>query len=82
VEITADALSRIERLEDMLIELGFREVRVRYHAELARIEVEPESIERLAAAEVRDRIVQAARREGFLYVTLDLQGYRRGSLNP
>lgn len=82
VEITVDALSRIERLEDFLINMGFSQVRVRYHIDLVRIEVEPDSIERFSAGETRDRIVQAARREGFRYVTLDLQGYRRGSLNP
>jgi uncharacterized protein len=82
VEITADALSRIERLEEVLLHMGFGQVRVRYHIDLVRIEVEPGSIERFSAGDVRDRIVQAARREGFRYVTLDLQGYRRGSLNP
>ena len=82
LEITADALSRVERLEDTLMDMGFRQVRVRYHKHLARIEVEPESVGRFADPKVRDRIVQAARREGFRYVTLDLQGYRRGSLNP
>jgi len=82
VEITAEALSRIERLEDTLIDMGFKQVRVRHHTDLVRIEVEPDGIERFISAEVRDSIVQAARREGFRYVTLDLQGYRRGSLNP
>lgn len=82
VEITPEALARVERLEDAVIEMGFTQVRVRYHGDLVRIEVEPESIGRLLEAEARDRIVQAARREGFRFVTLDLQGYRRGSLNP
>ena len=82
VEITVDALSSVERLEDALIEMGFSQVRVRYHIDLVRIEVEPHSIGRASAGDLRDRIVQAARREGFRFVTLDLQGYRRGSLNP
>jgi uncharacterized protein len=82
VEITAEALAAVERLEDVMIEMGFSRVRVRYHVDLVRIEVDPEDIERVAAGRVRDRIVQAARREGFRFVTLDLQGYRRGSLNP
>jgi uncharacterized protein len=82
VEITADALAAVERLEDALIGMGFSQVRVRYHGDLVRIEVEPESIGRFSAADIRDRVVQAARREGFRFVTLDLQGYRRGSLNP
>jgi uncharacterized protein len=82
VEITAGALSSIERLEDLLQAMGFGLVRVRYHVDLVRIEVDPGMIGRFSEPEVRDRIVQAARREGFRFVTLDLQGYRRGSLNP
>lgn len=82
VEITADALGRVERLEDILTEMGFSQVRVRYHVDLVRIEVEPEGLRRFCDTGLRDSIIQAARREGFRYVTLDLQGYRRGSLNP
>jgi uncharacterized protein len=82
VKITPDALARVERLEDTLIGMGFSQVRVRYHVDLVRIEVEPNGIARFCDPAVRDNIIQAARREGFRYVTLDLQGYRRGSLNP
>jgi uncharacterized protein len=82
VEITAEALRRVERLEDTLMGMGFTQVRVRCHADLVRLEVEPRSIARLCDPAVRDTVVQAARREGFRYVTIDLQGYRRGSLNP
>ena len=82
VEITVGALRSVERLEDALIAMGFSQVRVRYHIDLVRIEVEPDSIGRASAGDLRDRIVQAAKREGFRFVTLDLQGYRRGSLNP
>ena len=81
-EITANALARIERLEESLLRMGFSQVRVRYYGDLVRIEVEPESVGRFCDAGLRDAVVQAARREGFRYVTLDLQGYRRGSLNP
>jgi uncharacterized protein len=82
VEITADALARVERLEGTLKAMGFSQVRVRYHVDLVRIEVEPGGLKRFCDDALRDNIIQAARREGFRYVTLDLQGYRRGSLNP
>jgi uncharacterized protein len=81
-EITRDALAKIERLEDALRRLGFRQVRARHHGDILRIEVEAEAVELAATPDRRDRIVQAARREGFRYVTLDLRGYRMGSLNP
>jgi uncharacterized protein len=81
-EITAGALARIERLEDLLISLGFRQVRARYHGALVRFEVEPGLLAEALSPDIRDRIVQAARREGFRFVALDLQGYRMGSLNP
>lgn len=77
--ITTEKLGRIERAEDFLRDAGFRQVRVRIHGDTARIEVEPD---RLAdALEVRGRIVDALRGFGFSYVSLDLQGYRTGSLN-
>ena len=72
----------MERLEDVLHGLGFRQVRARYHGDLVRIEVERGRLEEAVCPETRDRIVQAARREGFRFVALDLQGYRTGSLNP
>jgi uncharacterized protein len=81
-EITEDALGRVERLEDMLLGLGLKRVRARYHGDIIRIEIEPERIETITGPDVRDKIIQAARREGFRFVTLDLQGYRMGSLNP
>jgi uncharacterized protein len=74
-------LRQIERGEKFLRELGFREVRLRHHDKIARIEVGPEEIDRLTLPETRDRIVQYIRSIGFLYVTVDLAGYRRGSLN-
>jgi uncharacterized protein len=82
IGITREALARIERMEDMLHELGFSQVRARFHGDLVRIEVEPAKIELASGPEMRDKIVQAGRREGFRFVTLDLQGYRMGSFNP
>ncbi len=81
-EITREALGRVERMEDGLRDLGFRQVRARYHGDILRIEVEKPDVERAAAPEMRDKIVQMARREGFRFVTLDLQGFRSGVFNP
>jgi uncharacterized protein len=81
-EITREALARVERIEEVILDLGFSQVRARCHGDLLRIELEPEGLARAASPEVRDRLVEAARREGFRYVTLDLGGYRTGSFNP
>jgi uncharacterized protein len=81
-EITREALARVERIEEVILDLGFFQVRARCHGDLLRIELEPEGLARAASPEVRDRLVEAARREGFRYVTLDLGGYRTGSFNP
>jgi len=82
VEITAEALGKVERIEDGLRDLGFRQVRARYHGDLLRIELEKSDLETAARPETRDKIVQMARREGFRFVTLDLQGFRSGVFNP
>jgi uncharacterized protein len=82
VEITASGLGRVGGREEMGGERGFRQVRARYHGDLVRLEVDPDRVDMICRGAARDRIVQAARREGFRYVTVDLQGYRRGSLNP
>jgi uncharacterized protein len=81
-EITREALARVERMEQGLRHLGFRQVRARYHGDLLRIEVEKPDIEKAARPEMRDKIVQMARREGFRFVTLDLMGFRSGVFNP
>jgi pyridinium-3,5-biscarboxylic acid mononucleotide sulfurtransferase len=77
--IEADVLERIERSEEFLRSLGIRQVRVRYHGHVARIEVPEEDLDRVMAS--RDAISDALKRIGFLYVTLDLKGYRTGSMN-
>jgi len=79
--ITEGALRRIEQSERFLRELGFVVVRVRSHGMLARIEVAPAEVERLAEASVRQAVVARLKEAGFQYVTLDLQGYRTGSMN-
>jgi uncharacterized protein len=62
-------------------DLGFRQVRVRSHGDLARIEVEPERVHELASPPARDRALEALKALGFVHVTVDLRGYRTGSLN-
>jgi uncharacterized protein len=79
--ITPEGLARVEEAETFLGELGFGDLRVRDHGGIARIEVEPTEIVRLAQPEVRERITFRFKELGYTYVTLDLEGYRRGSLN-
>lgn len=78
--LSAEKLKMVEQAEDYLRSLGFHEVRVRCHGSLARIEVNPKEIA-LIAAGFRQSIQQKLQAIGFTYVTLDLQGYRTGSLN-
>ncbi len=80
-EITEEKLRMIDHAEQFLIELGFFAERVRLHGKIARIEVPPEDIQRLASEEVREPVYAEFRRLGFLFVTLDLKGYRTGSMN-
>jgi uncharacterized protein len=79
--ITAERLAQIATAERFLRELGFRELRVRFHDRIARLEVPPEAMPRLLAPDVREAVVTEFRRLGFTYVALDLQGFRSGSLN-
>lgn len=71
----------IDRAEQILIENGFLEERVRMHGNIARIEVPPSDIPRLAADGIREEVYEAFRELGFLFVTLDFKGYRLGSMN-
>lgn len=80
-EITEKKLHMIDRAEQFLIEHGFFEERVRMHGNIARIEVPPLDITRLAADGVREEVYEELRKIGFLFVTLDLKGYRLGSMN-
>ncbi|MGZ3602325.1 MAG: ATP-dependent sacrificial sulfur transferase LarE [Ktedonobacterales bacterium] len=79
--VTAEALAQIGRAERALRKLGFRQVRVRHHDKVARIEIDPAEFPRLLDAGLREQIVRDVRAAGYPYVTLDLQGYRTGSLN-
>lgn len=79
--VTMENLSRIERAESILREFGFRQIRVRSHGELARIEIAPDELPRALDMEVAEALAKRIREIGFNYVTLDLEGYRQGSLN-
>lgn len=79
--ITKDKLDMVDRAEQMMMDMGFRQVRVRIHGTLARIEVESAELSRLMEESVRHQIAGALREYGFSYVTVDLQGYRTGSMN-
>ncbi len=79
--ITREKLSMVERAEQFLIERGFQQMRVRMHGDLARIEVPEEEIVRLAEPGLREEIVNELSALGFSYVTLDLKGFRSGSMN-
>jgi len=81
VEVTPERLDRIARAEAFVRALGVRELRVRDHGDLARIEVPPEELARLASPDVRARLAANLRELGFVYVTLDLEGFRSGSMN-
>ena len=79
VRVTPEGLARVDKAEEALRELGFGVLRVRDHGDLARIELEPDEIER--AGGLRSEIAIALRALGFKYVTVDLEGFRSGSLN-
>ena len=79
--ITPEGLARVAAGERVLRRLGFGECRVRYHDTMARIEVPADLLPRIVAPEVRAELVRELRQLGFLYVTVDLQGFRSGSLN-
>jgi uncharacterized protein len=79
--VTPENLSQIEQAEDALHALGFPQVRVRHHGDLARIEIAREDLPRALSVAVLDRITAALKPLGFLYITLDTQGYRSGSMN-
>jgi pyridinium-3,5-biscarboxylic acid mononucleotide sulfurtransferase len=77
--ITIEILKQVDRAERALRQLGFEDLRVRHHDKLARIEVDPLLIDRALTA--REEIIEAVKSAGYVYVTLDLQGLRHGSMN-
>ena len=81
IRIEPTLLKRLDSAEQFLRGMGFRQVRIRHHGTIARIEVEPEEICRLAFPEVRRQVAEKLKDLGYLYPVLDLDGYRTGSLN-
>lgn len=80
--VTIERLSRVEKAEAVLRSLGFVEFRVRLHDELARIEIAKAEMPRMADPSTIDAVCQKFAKIGFRYITLDLQGFRSGSMNP
>lgn len=79
--VTAETIKRIEEAEERVRALGFRQFRVRYHGEMARIEIDRTEMAAALTLDMCDRLHEAVRAAGFQYATLDLKGYRQGSLN-
>ena len=79
--VTIERLSKVDRGEEILREFGFREFRVRHHDQLVRLEISPAEMDRVLRKELIDELAKRFRELGFKYVTLDLHGYRSGSLN-
>jgi uncharacterized protein len=80
-EITPDRLRQVDEFEEGLRGLGFRQLRVRYHGEVARLELDVEAMARVLAPGVREAVVTLGRRLGFTFVALDLAGFASGSMN-
>lgn len=80
-EVTPEALRVIERGEDALRELGFRQFRVRHHGEIVRIEIARDEMPRALSEEMAHEFTAIFKQLGFKFVTLDLEGFRSGSMN-
>ena len=81
LEVTEQRLKQVDQAEGVLRSLGFVEFRVRHHDKIARIEVRPQDVAKLVAEPVRSKVVENLKRLGFQFITMDLQGFRSGSLN-
>lgn len=81
-EINESMLRMIENAENFIFDLGFPGTRVRVHGDLARIECTPGYLEKIMQKQIREQIINGLRNIGFRYISLDLEGYRTGSLNP
>ncbi len=81
VPVTIERLSKVERGEEFIRSLGFKEFRVRVHEEIVRLEIAPEEMKRALNLEITEKIAAKFRALGFKYVTLDLHGYRSGAMN-
>jgi len=82
VRISVEELSKVGRAERLLKDLGFAQCRVRVHGDVVRVEVEPDDLPRLAQPGIRGQVVDGLKALGYRYVTVDLEGFRSGSMNP
>lgn len=80
--ISITGLDQVARAEEVVADLGFSQYRVRFHGDLARVEIPADEIPRLADTGLREQLVNGIKAAGFRFVTVDLAGYRRGSSNP
>ena len=79
--ITKEKLAMVDKAEQLLLDMEFHQVRVRIHGKMARIEVLPDEFMKMMQPDIREKIVTNFKQYGFTYVTMDLQGYRTGSMN-
>ena len=79
--ITKEKLAMVDKAEQLLLDIEFHQVRVRIHGKMARIEVLPDEFAKMMQPDIREKIVTNFKQYGFTYVTMDLQGYRTGSMN-
>ena len=79
--ISEEKLSMVDQAEQLLLDLGFHQVRVRIHGDMARIEILPDEFSKLISEEIREKVTSKLKKVGFSYVTMDLLGYRTGSMN-
>lgn len=80
-EITVEKLGMVDKAEQYLLDLGFRQVRVRHHGEVARIEVSKNERKKFFNEKIMDEIYAKLKKIGFAYIAVDLKGYRTGSMN-
>src|SRR5581483_5985746 len=79
--VTREALSAVERGEDVLRQLGFKQIRVRHHGQIVRIELGRDELPKILTESIAERLVATFKELGFTYITLDLEGFRSGSMN-
>lgn len=80
-EIEPESLKQVAQAEKFLKGLGFNQVRVRHHGQIARVEIEPQEFSKIVEKATKEKIINAFKKFGFIYITLDLAGFRSGSMN-
>lgn len=81
MRIDIESLKRVSQAEDCLRALGFSQIRVRHHGQIARIEIKPKEFPEIMEKGVREKVVKTLKKLGYTYITVDLAGYRTGSMN-